>query len=223
MTDDDKNRQNGENEEFEDIRDEGETDQEMASPEEREIEGGKLLSSDQALSSEDDNARVDSEELRREFSGEEDAELHDPPERNYAISSNMVRNLFVGSGIGAVVVVVVILTLTSAIDQARYTPADETQYQNTLTSATQELSDYAQGQDGRATIPIEQAIAITADRGLDAINTELGVPEPQAAESGYADRPKSTRARPTGTSRTRAGQMRVRLSSGERSCCAHRR
>ena len=144
--------------------------------------GANSSPSDQALSSEDDNARVDSEELRREFSGEEDAELHDPPERNYAISSDMVRNLFVGSGIGAVVVVVVILTLTSAIDQARYTPADETQYQRTLVSATQALSDYEQGEDGRAIIPVEEAIAITADRGLDAINSELGVPTPQASD-----------------------------------------
>ncbi len=177
----DNNDKNKANEEFEDIRDEGPMDQEMAPPEERELEDGEVLTSEETLSSEEDNAEVDSEELRREVGNDEDIELEDPPERDYAIGSNMVRNLFVGGGIGAVVVIVVILTLTSAIDQARYTPADETQYQRTLTSATQELSSYAQGENGRASIPIEQAIAITAERGLGEINTELGVPTPQAS------------------------------------------
>lgn len=176
MTDDNKKN---ENEEFEDIRDEGETDQEMASHEEREVEGGEILSSEETLSSEEDNAAVDSAELRREFS-EDDAEQPDLPERDYAIGSNMVRNLFIGSGIGAVVLIVVILTLTSAIDQARYTPADTTQYQRTLTSASQELTGYSQGENGRVSIPIEQAISITAERGLNEINSELGVSAPQS-------------------------------------------
>ena len=188
MTDnDDKNRQDDVNEEqFEDIRDEGPMDQEMAPPEEREIEGGEVLSAEETLSSEEDNARIDSEELRREVEGGEGIELEDPPERNYAISSNMVRNIFIGSGIGAVVVITVILTLTSAIDQARYTPGDTTQYQRTLTDATQELSGYAQNESGRATIPIEQAITLTAERGLNEINVELGVPTPQASSQGQA-------------------------------------
>ena len=180
MTDD--NDKNKASEEFEDIRDEGKMDQEMAPPEERELEDGEPLSAEETLSSEEDNAEVDSEELRREVGNDEDAELRDPPERNYAIGSSMVRNLFIGSGIGAVVVIVVILTLTSAIDQARYTPADETQYRRTLTDATQELSGYAQNENGRASIPIEQAIAITAERGLNEINAELGVPTPQASQ-----------------------------------------
>ncbi len=179
MTDnnDDKNKQEGANEqEFH----ENEMDQEMESPEEREIEGGEVLSAEETLSGEDDNARIDSEELRREVEGGEGTELEDPPERSYAIGSNMVRNIFIGSGIAAVVVITVILTLTSAVDQARYTPADETQYQRTLTDATQELSSYAQNENGRATIPIEQAIALTAERGLNEINAELGVQIPGA-------------------------------------------
>lgn len=179
MTDDNKKNENNENEEFEDIRDEGGTDQEMTSHEEREVEGGKVLSSEETLSSEEDNAAVDSAELRREFSEDDDAEQ--PPQgRNHAISATMVRNLFIGSGIGAVVLIVVILTLTSAIDQARYTPADETQYQRTLVDATQELSGYSQGENGRVSIPIEQAISITAQRGLNEINSELGVSAPQS-------------------------------------------
>ena len=174
MTDDKNNDTN--EQEFR----ENEMDQEMESPEEREIEGGEVLSAEETLSGEEDNARIDSEELRREVEGGEGTELEDPPERSYAIGSNMVRNIFIGSGIAAVVVITVILTLTSAIDQARYTPADETQYQRTLTDATQELSSYAQNENGRATIPIEQAIALTAERGLNEINAELGVQIPGA-------------------------------------------
>ena len=201
MTDDDKNRQDANEEsvneeQFEDIRDEGEMDQEMAAPGERELEGGEVLSAEETLSEEDDNAAVDSEELRREVEGGEGVELEDPPERNYAIGSNMVRNIFVGSGIGAVVVIVVILTLTSAVDQARYTPADTTQYQRTLTDATQELSGYAQNENGRATIPIEQAIALTAERGLGEINTELGVPTPQAGSQGQATQSQPAQSQP---------------------------
>ncbi len=186
MTDNNQDEKNNESayDEREDIP--NEMDREDASAEELRLQGGEVLSADETLSREEDNARIDSEELRREVEGGEGIELEDPPERDYAISSNMVRNLFIGSGIGAVVVIVVILTLTSAIDQARYTPADETQYQRTLTSATQELSGYAQNENGRASIPIEQAIAITAERGLNEINAELGVPTPQAGQGQAA-------------------------------------
>ena len=176
---DDKNENEKNNQGEEELRD-NKMDQEMESPEERKLEGGEVLSADETLSDEEDNAEVDSAELRREVEGGEGIELQDPPERDYAIGSNMVRNLFVGSGIGAVVVITVILTLTSAIDQARYTPGDTTQYQRTLTDATQELSGYAQNENGRATIPIEQAITLTAERGLNEINAELGVQMPGA-------------------------------------------
>ena len=181
---DEASRSESSNEQFGLSSGEGKMDEEMESPEEREIEGGEVLSADETLSSEEDNAEVDSAELRREVEGGESLELQDPPERDYAIGSNMVRNIFIGSGIGAVVVIVVILTLTSAIDQARYTPADETQYRRTLADATDELTEFAQGENGRASIPIEQAIVIAAERGLGEINAELGVPTPQANDQG---------------------------------------
>ena len=196
MTDNDRDDKNKNSATEEQDTRENMMDQEMESTGEREIEGGKVLSAEETLSDEDDNARIDSEELRREVEGGEGVELEDPPERDYAIGSNMVRNIFVGSGIGAVVVIVVILTLTSAIDQARYTPGDTTQYQRTLTDATQELSGYAQNEDGRATIPIEQAITLTAERGLNEINAELGVPTPQAGSQGQAAQDQPAQSQP---------------------------
>ena len=193
-------------------------DEEMAPPEERELEDGELLSKEEALTDAEDNAKIDSEEVRREVGNDEGITLEDPPERDYAIGSNMVRNLFVGSGIGAVVLIVVILTLTSAIDQARYTPADETQYRRTLADATEELTDYAQGENGRASIPIDQAIAITAERGLGEINGELGVPQPQAQGQQQAQPQQQTQSQQQGQQNQQAqntqGDQQAQSSEG---------
>lgn len=97
------------------------------------------------------------------------------PARDYLVSATTLRNFFVASGIIGTLVVVVILTLASANDSARYTPADETQYQRTLTQATEALSGFAvaEGDGQTARIPIEQAMAVLAAQGLEAVDASL--------------------------------------------------
>lgn len=103
--------------------------------------------------------------------------------RDYLVSANVLRNLFVVSGILGAVLVTVILTLASANDSARYTPADETQYQRTLTEATEALSGFSlNGDDGQsARIPIEQAMAVLAAQGLEAVSASLAAAPVQTA------------------------------------------
>ncbi len=108
-----------------------------------------------------------------------------PAPRAYLASAETLRNLFIASGIIGTLLVVVILTLASATDSARYTPADETQYQRTLAEATETISGFAEAEEdgGSARIPIDQAMTVMASQGLEAINASLAAPaEPEIAE-----------------------------------------
>jgi mono/diheme cytochrome c family protein len=119
-----------------------------------------------------------------------------PPPRDYLVSANTLRNLFIASGVFAALVIVVILTLASSTNRARYTPADNTQHQRTLEEATARLSALELNDDGQtARIPIEEAMALLAERGLEEVSTALAeapaetppsVPDPQ---DGVAEAP----------------------------------
>lgn len=103
--------------------------------------------------------------------------------RPYLVSPAALRNLFIGSSVAGVLLVVVILTLASSGDRARYTPTDETQYQRTLTEATATLSATEISEDAAtARIPIEEAITVVAAQGLGPVSAALAAPpEPPAA------------------------------------------
>lgn len=101
-----------------------------------------------------------------------------PPAREYLISPTALRNLFVGSWVVAVLILVALLTMTSSKDQSRYTPADEDQYQATLQSASATISEPGVNELGAGRIPIERAMALVAEKGLAEIGTELVTPAP---------------------------------------------
>jgi len=130
------------------------------------------------LTEPEDDAKVDRVVVDRA----EDQEAV-PTERSYLMSPTLVRNLFVGSSIAAVLLIVVILTLASAANRARYAQVDETQYERTLTEATEAISGYRYlNYEGRqtASIPINEAMTLLAERGLQEIDTAIGSPGTQA-------------------------------------------
>lgn len=97
-----------------------------------------------------------------------------------------------------------ILTLASSTNRARYTPADNTQHQRTLEEATQRLGALELNGDGQtARIPIEEAMALLAERGLDEVSTALAAapadtaPAAGAAQEGVAEAPADAQAPPT--------------------------
>lgn len=108
-----------------------------------------------------------------------------PRERAYLVSPRTLRNLFVASNVAGVLIIVVILTLASSAPQGRYTPADETQYQRTLVEATDAISTTAPNEGGdTARIPIADAIALVAERGVTEVTATLA--EAPAAAAGEA-------------------------------------
>lgn len=94
--------------------------------------------------------------------------------RDYLISAASLQRLFIWSCVAAVLLIVVILTLTSTIDRGRYTPADETQYQNTLQEASVLLEQTGSNDSGTtARIPIEEALPLVAEKGLTEVAEAL--------------------------------------------------
>ncbi len=93
--------------------------------------------------------------------------MHRAP-RDYLLTEGETRVLFILGGIGAVAALVLILVLMSARPQGQYTPADTTEYELTLTTAAAALSDYSHSEvTGRVTIPIERAMSLVAERGVN--------------------------------------------------------
>jgi len=98
----------------------------------------------------------------------------EPVTRSYLVSPGTLRNLFIASNVVGVALIVGILTLASSGDQGRYTPADETQYQQTLLEATETLGATTVNEGGAtARIPIEEAMTVVAAQGLEATSASL--------------------------------------------------
>ena len=95
------------------------------------------------------------------------------PTQQYLISPGALRNLFVGSVIAAFVILLIILTMITSVHRARYTPANEDQFQETLQAASTALEEPGVSETGAGRIPIERAMQIVAEKGLAQIGTEL--------------------------------------------------
>lgn len=108
--------------------------------------------------------------------------VRQPEARPYLMSPAALRNLFIASSVAGVALIVVILTLASSGNDARYTPADETQYERTLQEATEAITTTGVDEGGTARIPIEEAMAVVAAQGLGPVNASLAAPPEQAAE-----------------------------------------
>ncbi len=103
----------------------------------------------------------------------EHATQQSTPANDYLISPGTLRNLFVASIIAAVVILLAILVMMTSFNRARYTPANETQFQETLQAASTTLEEPGANDTGSGRIPIERAMEIVAEKGLAEIGTEL--------------------------------------------------
>ncbi len=87
--------------------------------------------------------------------------------RQYIFSEGQTRLLFIAMSVGMVATLVGILLLASSRPQGRYTTnLDRTQYQTTLTNATDQLGGYRENADGSVSIPIEKAMELIVERGV---------------------------------------------------------
>lgn len=88
------------------------------------------------------------------------------PTRQYVFTEGQIRSAFIASGIGMVSILVLLLVLTTARPQGRYSPADTTQFQNTLRLAVADLEGYEVRDNGRARIDIDRAMEFVVERGV---------------------------------------------------------
>ena len=121
------------------------------------------------------------------------------PTRQYIFTEGQIRIAFIMSGIGMVSILVLFLVLTTARPQGEYAPSDTSQFENTLQLAIADLEGYEVLENGRATIDIEQAMVIVADRGVSLPLTSIEVasedvaagdePAPAEADGAVAELP----------------------------------
>jgi mono/diheme cytochrome c family protein len=112
------------------------------------------------------------------------------PTRQYLISPGTLRNLFVVGWVVSILILVAILTMTASGERSRYTPADETQFQETLQAASTALEEPGVNELGAGRIPIERAMQIVSEKGLAQVGTELmSASAPPEASGPVGDNP----------------------------------
>lgn len=112
------------------------------------------------------------------------------PTRQYLVSEQQVRGVFLLSIVGMVVVLVGLLLLATSKPQGRFQTLDETEFRNALTVATDQLEGYELMDDGRARIDIDRAMELVAERGVTApglVRAGAGAAEGGQAAGGAAD------------------------------------
>ncbi len=87
--------------------------------------------------------------------------------REYLLSERMVTNLFAGSAVLMVLVLIGLALVATARPQGRLSTVDTSQYDAVHQRAVDNISGYRQFQDGTITIDIRRAMELTVERGLD--------------------------------------------------------
>ena len=86
--------------------------------------------------------------------------------RAYVVSAAQIRNMFIANGVIASVLIIGILLLATAGPKGDFVNVDTSQYEQTLTEASDTLSGYKQNTDGTVSIPIEDAMQLIVERGV---------------------------------------------------------
>lgn len=117
--------------------------------------------------------------------------------RQYLFTPQQVRLAVALASVGMMAVIVVLLFLASSRPQGRFQPLDDSQFQQHLADATNDLSGYSVDGD-RATLDINRAIELVAERGVQnpgfagaapVAPAAPAVTAPPAAEPGAATEP----------------------------------
>lgn len=118
--------------------------------------------------------------------------------KDYLFSENQVRLGAVFMTVGMVVALIALLLIATAQPRGRFERLDTSEFRAQVESATDDLTGYALLDDGRATIDIERAMELVAQRGV----TAAGIVKPGAApttagaatEEGAAGEPAAAAA-----------------------------
>ena len=121
-----------------------------------------------------------------------DASANPEPTRQYIVSEQQVRSLFVLGSVGMVLALTVLLFLATSRPQGRFERLDASEFQQAVASATADLEGYELLDDGRARIDIDTAMELVAARGvtapgiLSAAAAAAGATQPAAAGEASA-------------------------------------
>jgi hypothetical protein len=112
--------------------------------------------------------------------------MADQNTRNYIFTEEQTRLMFIGTGVLMVATVVGILLLASSRPQGRYSLVDRSQYLETVQGASETIGSYRQNPDGTVSIPVESAMEILVERGVNSAfgeNTGTVNMTPEEAEA----------------------------------------
>ncbi len=87
--------------------------------------------------------------------------------RQYIFSEEQTRFMFIGTGVLMVSAIVGILLLAYSRPQGRFSLVERSQYLMTVQSASEQISSYRQNADGTVSIPVERAMELLVERGVN--------------------------------------------------------
>ncbi len=87
--------------------------------------------------------------------------------RHYIFTEEQTRLMFIGTGVLMVATIVGILLLAYSRPQGRFSLVDRSEYLETVQTASEQISTYRQNADGTVSIPVEQAIELLVERGVN--------------------------------------------------------
>lgn len=88
-------------------------------------------------------------------------------ERPYIFSEKQTRLMFIISAVLMVGTLVGILILTTSRPQGTFVQLDRTQHRQTLERAVSSITEFRDNGDGTFSIPIDLAMALIAERGVE--------------------------------------------------------
>jgi hypothetical protein len=87
--------------------------------------------------------------------------------RQYIFTEEQTRLMFIGTGVLMVATIVGILLLAYSRPQGRYSLVDRSQYLETVQGASEQIGSYRQNADGTVSIPVEAAMELLIERGVN--------------------------------------------------------
>jgi hypothetical protein len=89
------------------------------------------------------------------------------PTRQYIFTEEQTRLMFIGTGVLMIATIVGILLLAYSRPQGRFSLVDRSQYLTTVETASEQINTYRQNADGTVSIPVERAIELVVERGVN--------------------------------------------------------
>jgi mono/diheme cytochrome c family protein len=108
------------------------------------------------------------------------------PTRQYLFTEAQTRLFFIASGFGMVAALIGILILATVRPQGRFFEPDRSVHLATVVAAAERLSGNGQNPDGTVTLPIERAMALVAERGVEnPFTAQVAPPAPADPDAAF--------------------------------------